>query len=73
MPKSKKQRLCLSLIMIYMMAALNMAIRLGHLSGEVWPTVLQWPPLGYIAGVFYDLFIVASLSLRAAQMIAKAE
>ena len=71
MPKSKKQGLCLSLIMssimIYVMAALNMAIRLGHLSGEVWLIALQRLPLGYIVGVLCDLCICTPLSRRIVQ------
>ena len=70
MPKSKKQGLCLSLIMslimIYVMAALNMAIRLGHLSGEVW-LALQRLPLGYVVGVLCDLCICTPLSRRIVQ------
>ena len=71
MPKSKKQGLCLSLIMslimIYVMAALNMAIRLGHLSGEIWLIALQRLPLGYIVGVLCDLCICTPLSCRIVQ------
>ena len=68
MPKNKKQGLCLSLIMslimIYVMAALNMAIRLGQLNGEVWLIALRRLPLGYVVGVLCDLCICTPLSRR---------
>ena len=74
MPKNKKQGLLLSLIMslimIYVMAALNIDVRLGRFSGEAWLTALKRLPLGYVFGVACDLLICTPLSRRITAAVA---
>ena len=66
MPRNKKQGIALSLIMslimIYVMAALNMDVRLGRFAGESWVVALQRLPLGYLVGVVCDLCLCTPLS-----------
>ncbi len=68
MPKSKKQGILLSvimsLIMIYIMAVLNMDVRLERFAGESWLTALQRLPLGFLVGIICDLCICTPLSRR---------
>lgn len=68
MPKSKKQGILLSiimsLIMIYIMAVLNMDVRLGRFAGESWLIVLERLPLGFLVGIICDLCICTPLSRR---------
>lgn len=68
MPKSKKQGILLSiimsLIMIYIMAVLNMDVRLGRFAGESWLIALQRLPLGFFVGIICDLCICTPLSHR---------
>lgn len=55
MPQSKKQGILLSiimsLIMIYIMAVLNMDVRLGRFAGEAWLIALERLPLGFLVGI----------------------
>lgn len=66
MPKNKKQGIALSLIMslimIYIMAVLNMDVRLGRFAGEAWGIALRRLPLGYLVGIVCDLCICTPLS-----------
>lgn len=66
MPRNKKQGIALSLIMslimIYVMAALNLNVRLGRFAGESWVVALQRLPLGYLVGVVCDLALCTPLS-----------
>ncbi len=68
MPKSKKQGILLSiimsLIMIYIMAVLNMDVRLGRFAGEAWLIALKRLPLGFLVGIICDLCICTPLSRR---------
>ena len=68
MPHSKKQGIALSLIMslvmIYIMAVLNIDVRLGRFAAEAWLIALQRLPLGYIVGVLCDLLLCTPLSRR---------
>ncbi len=68
MPQSKKQGILLSvimsLIMIYIMAVLNMDVRLGYFSGEAWLIALKRLPLGFLVGIICDLCICTPLSRR---------
>ena len=60
----------MSLLMIYIMAALNMDVRLGGFAAESWVIALQRLPLGYVVGIICDLGICTLLSLKLAKMIA---
>jgi len=68
MPKSKLQGILLSLIMsllmIYVMGAINLSVRSGTVSGEHWMTALKRLPLGYIVGICCDLLICTPLSRK---------
>lgn len=67
MPQNKKQgvilSLTMSLIMIYIMAALNLWVRDG-VSAEAWLTALQRLPLGYIVGIICDMCICTPISRK---------
>ncbi|MGM9524866.1 MAG: hypothetical protein ACI3U1_01220 [Peptococcaceae bacterium] len=77
MPKSKKEgillSLIMSLIMIYVMAALNNNVRLGYFAAESWMLALERLPLGYIFGILCDLCICTPLSRKLITLIAKPE
>ncbi len=68
MPQSKKQGILLSIIMsfimIYVMAVLNMDVRLGRFAGESWLIALKRLPLGFLVGIICDLCICTPLSRR---------
>ena len=68
MPRSKKEGILLSLnmslIMIYVMAALNDNVRLGEFAASSWMLALQRLPLGYIVGILCDLCVCTPLSRR---------
>lgn len=68
MPQNKKQgimlSLVMSLIMIYVMAALNLYVRAGKVYAEAWLIALQRLPLGYIVGILCDLCICTPLSRK---------
>ena len=68
MPHSKTQGLLLSLIMslimIYVMAVLNMDVRLGEFAANSWLIALKRLPLGYIVGIICDLCICTPLSRK---------
>ena len=68
MPRNKKQGIALSLIMslimIYVMAALNLCVRAHAFYADAWVTALQRLPLGYVVGVLCDLCICTPLSRK---------
>ena len=68
MPQNKKEGLFLSLIMslimIYVMAALNNDVKLGTFAASSWSLALQRLPLGYLFGIVCDLGICTPLSRR---------
>ena len=68
MPHNKKQGLCLSFIMsfimIYVMAALNIDVRQGYCSAQAWLIALQRLPLGFVVGILCDLLVCTPLSRR---------
>lgn len=68
MPRSKKEgillSLIMSLIMIYVMAALNDNVRLGEFASSSWMLALQRLPLGYVVGILCDLCVCTPLSRR---------
>ena len=68
MPRNKKQGIALSLIMslimIYVMAALNLCVRAHAFYADSWAIALQRLPLGYIVGVLCDLCICTPLSRK---------
>ena len=68
MPRSKKQGLLLSLFMslfmIYIMAALNMDVRLGTFAASSWLIALQRLPLGYVVGIICDLGVCTPCSRK---------
>ncbi len=77
MPRSKKEGILLSLIMslvmIYVMAALNDNVRLGAFAASSWMLALQRLPLGYLVGILCDLCICTPLSRRFVMKVTKAE
>ena len=68
MPHSKKEGILLSvimsLIMIYVMAALNECVKNGAFSAEAWVVSLQRLPLGFIVGIICDMAICTPLSRK---------
>ena len=68
MPENRKQgtilSLLMSLIMIYVMAALNLNVRNGSFTTGVWYTALMRLPLGYIVGILCDMLICTPLSRK---------
>ena len=68
MPHSKKEGILLSvimsLIMIYVMAALNECVKNGVFSAEAWVVSLQRLPLGFIVGIICDMAICTPLSRK---------
>ena len=77
MPENKKQGILLSLIMsllmIYIMAALNLDVRNGSFTAEVWLTALKRLPLGYLVGIICDMFICTPLSRKIVNKICAPE
>lgn len=77
MPRSKKEGILLSLIMslvmIYVMAALNDNVRLGAFAASSWLLALQRLPLGYCVGILCDLCICTPLSRRFVMKVTKPE
>lgn len=74
MPKNKKQgimlSMILSLLMIYLMAALNLYVRDG-VSAEAWLVALERLPLGFVFGILCDLFFCTPTSIRIVKKITK--
>lgn len=68
MPISKKEghvlSVVMSLIMIYVMAALNNDVKLGAFAAESWILALQRLPLGFLVGIICDLCICTPLSRK---------
>ena len=68
MPHSKKEGILLSvimsLIMIYVMAALNECVKNGAFSAEAWVVSLKRLPLGFIVGIVCDMAICTPLSRK---------
>ena len=67
MPNSKQGLLLsiiMSFIMIYIMAVLNMDVRLGRFAEESWLIALERLPLGFLVGIICDLCICTPLSFR---------
>lgn len=68
MPHSKKEGILLSvimsLIMIYVMAALNECVKNGTFSAEAWVVSLWRLPLGFIVGIICDMAICTPLSRK---------
>lgn len=68
MPRSKKEGIWLSiimsLIMIYVMAALNNDVKIGAFAASSWVLALQRLPLGFVVGILCDLCICTPTSRR---------
>ena len=68
MPENKKQGILLSLIMsllmIYIMAALNLDVRYGYFSAGAWLIALKRLPLGYLFGIICDMCVCTPLSRK---------
>lgn len=77
MPRSKKEgillSLIMSLIMIYVMAALNNNVKIGAFAASSWMLALERLPLGYIVGIICDLCICTPLSRKILSMLAEPE
>ena len=75
MPRSKREAHCLSilmsLMMIYIMAALNDAVRIGDFSAQSWLLALKRLPLGFLFGIACDLLICTPLSRRIVMAVAR--
>ena len=68
MPHSKKEGILLSvimsLIMIYVMAALNECVKTGAFTADAWVASLQRLPLGFVVGIICDTAICTPLSRK---------
>ena len=68
MPHSKKEGILLSvimsLIMIYVMAALNECVKDGAFAADAWVVSLQRLPLGFVVGIICDMAICTPLSRK---------
>ena len=68
MPHSKKEGILLSvimsLIMIYVMAALNECVKNGAFDAEAWVVSLKRLPLGFVVGIICDMCICTPLSRK---------
>lgn len=68
MPGSKKEGIILSvlmsLVMIYVMAALNDGVKMGALTTDSWILALKRLPLGFLVGIICDMLICTPLSLK---------
>ncbi len=77
MPKSKKEgillSLIMSLIMIYVMAALNNNVKIEAFSATSWVIAWKRLPLGYVIGILCDLCICTPLSRKILSVIAHEE
>lgn len=75
MPTSKKEGICLSvimsLIMIYVMAALNNDVKIGAFAASSWMLALERLPLGFIVGIICDLCICTPTSRKIVGAVAK--
>lgn len=75
MPRSKNEghllSIIMSLIMIYVMAALNNDVKVGAFSAESWLLALERLPLGFIVGIICDLFICTPLSRKIVMYISR--
>lgn len=75
MPKSKKEgillSLIMSLIMIYVMGALNDCVKEGACTVSSWILSLQRLPLGFLFGILCDLCICTPLSRKIVSALAK--
>lgn len=76
MPHSKKEgiflSLIMSLVMIYVMAALNNDVKLGVFAASSWLLALERLPLGYVVGILCDLCICTPLSRKIVASVSKA-
>ena len=68
MPHSKKEGMLLSiimsLIMIYVMAALNECVKAGAFAADAWVVSLKRLPLGFAVGIICDMAICTPLSRK---------
>ena len=68
MPRNKKEGLTfsfiMSAIMIYVMAALNYAVRTHAMNGDAWMHALETFIPGYVIGIICDLFVCSPLSRK---------
>ena len=68
MPHSKKEGILLSvimsLIMIYVMAALNEYVKNGAFSAGAWLVSLKRLPLGFVVGIICDMAVCTPLSRK---------
>ncbi len=68
MPSSKKEGILLSvimsLIMIYVMAALNECVKAGAFTAGAWSVSLSRLPLGFLVGIICDLAVCTPLSRK---------
>ena len=75
MPENKKQgillSLIMSLIMIYIMAVLNMDVRLGAFASSSWLIALKRLPLGYLFGIICDMLICTPTSRKIVSKVSK--
>ena len=75
MPKSKREGILLSitmsLIMIYVMAAINNNVKIGAFAVSSWKLALERLPLGFLFGILCDLCICTPLSRKIISMIQK--
>lgn len=75
MPRSKKEGILLSiimsLIMIYVMAALNNDVKIGAFAASSWLLALQRLPLGFIVGIICDLCICTPSSRKIVAAVSK--
>ena len=75
MPKNKREgillSLIMSLIMIYVMAALNNNLKLGAFSADSWLLALRRLPLGFLFGILCDLCLCTPISRRIVAALAK--
>lgn len=75
MPRSKKEGILLSvimsLIMIYVMAALNNAVVVGAMTGSCWMIALERLPLGFLVGICCDLLICTPTSRKIVSAVSK--
>lgn len=68
MPSSKKEGILLSvimsLIMIYVMAALNECVKSAAFSADAWLISLKRLPLGFVVGIICDMAVCTPLSRK---------
>lgn len=77
MPKTKKEgillSLIMSLIMIYVMAALNDMVKNSAFTASSWTLALKRLPLGYLVGIICDLCICTPISRKIVSALSKPE